>query len=138
MGTPLLGRNASIRMAAVKILNMASWDLTMATDELDASVFGTGWGSTMPGIQKWTAAVAGFYDPNDSTGQKVIESAKRNATKLTTIRFYVDGTSYYTVDLTNDSDAGAYITNYTVKQDKSGLAAVTFTVAGVGPLTALI
>lgn len=138
MGTPLIGRNASVRLAAVKILNLASWDLNMATDELDASVFGTGWGAAMPGIQKWTVAVAGLYDPNDVTGQQIIESAKRNATKLTTIRFYVDGSSYFTPDVTGDSDAGAYITSYTIKQDKSGLAQLTFNVVGVGPISALI
>jgi hypothetical protein len=138
MGNPIIGRYASVRMGAVKILNLASWDMNLATDEIDASVFGTGFGATMPGIQKWTVAVAGFYDPTDSTGQNVILAAKLNATKLTNIRFYVDNTSYFTPDLTNDPNAGAYITSYAVKTDKSGLAALTFNVVGVGMISSLI
>lgn len=138
MGTPKMGRYARVKLGTVTILNLASWDLNMATDELDASVFGTGWGATMPGMQKWTVAVAGLYDPSDVTGQNVVESAKRNGTKLTNIRFYVDETSYFVPDVTEDSDAGAYITGYTIKQDKSGLAQLTFNVVGVGPLSDLI
>jgi len=134
MGSPLMGRNARVKLSTYTILNLASWDMNIATDELDASVFGTGWGATMPGMQKWTCAVAGLYDRADTTGQKALMDAKVAGTKLTDIRFYLDNTSYVRPDLTNDSDSGAYITGMTVKMDKSGLGQVTFNVVGVGPL----
>jgi hypothetical protein len=134
MGTPIMGRNARVKLGTYTILNLASWDMNFPTDELDASVFGTSWGATMPGMQKWTCAVAGLYDRSDTTGQKALMDAKINGTKLTTIRFYLDNTSYLVPDITNDSDAGAYITGMTVRTDKSGLAQVTFNAAGVGPI----
>jgi hypothetical protein len=134
MGTPIIGRNCFVNVNGTKILNLASWDLSFDTDDIDASVFGTGWGSTMPGMQKWVANVAGFYDPADTTGQKVLESAKINATKLTNIEFCFSSVSYWRPNMTVDSDAGAYIGTMAIKVDKSGIAAVSFKVGGVGPI----
>ena len=134
MGTPLMGRYASIKKGSVLVQNLGKWTLDIKMDEIDTSVFGSVWGKKIPGMQSWTGSIEGFYDPADSTGQKALQDAALAATKLTDIRFYIDSTSYWTPDVTGESDAGAYISSVSVGHDKAGVASITMAVIGYGKI----
>lgn len=134
MPTPLMGRYASVKKGSNLIQNLGKWTIDIKMDEIDTSVFGSVWGKKIPGMQSWTGSMDGFYDPADTTGQKAIQDAALAATKLTDIRFYIDSTSYWTPDVTGESDAGAYITSVNVSHDKAGVASVTMSVVGYGKI----
>jgi hypothetical protein len=134
MGTPLMGRYAAVKIDTVLVENLGRWTLDIRMDEIDVSVFGTVWGKMIPGMQKWTATLEGFYDPADTTGQAVLEAAALAATKLTNIRFYIDSTSYWAPDQVGDSANGAYISGISVNHDKAGVAALTMNMIGFGKI----
>jgi hypothetical protein len=134
MSDPLIGRYASIKKGAVLVQNLGRWTLDIKMDEIDVSVFGTVWGKKIPGMQAWTGTIEGFYDPADAAGQKVLHDAALAATKLTDIRFYIDSTSYWTPDQTDNTANGAYISSISVNHDKAGVAAITMNVIGFGKI----
>jgi len=134
MPTPLMGRYASIKKGATLVENLGKWTLDIKMDEIDTSVFGSVWGKKIPGMQSWTGSIEGFYDPADTDGQKTLQDAALAATKLTDICFYIDSTSYWTPDVTGESDAGAYISSINVGHDKAGVASVTMAIIGYGKI----
>lgn len=134
MSDPLQGRYASVKLASNIIANLGSWNIDINMAEIDVSVFGSTWGKSIPGMNKWTGGVEGFYDPDDTNGQAALETKALAATKITNARFYIDSTSYWTPDVTSDTDAGCYVNTMSIKHDKAGVAAVTYSIVGFGPL----
>jgi len=162
MAAPYTGRYASIRLSTgtTSVEMLGKWDLTIAFDDIDASVFGTVWKANMNGQQGWTGKFDGFFAVTTSSGQYALQTAALAQTKLQNIRFYMnstgDGTSsteqlffmpHYSSNVattggaavTNyESDAGAYISNVSIGQDKGGLASVSYDVQGYGALALYI
>ena len=134
MGNPLMGRYASVKLGSDLIANLTNWSIDINMDDIDVTAFGSVWGKSMPGFQRWTGSAEGYYDPADTNGQAELQNDALNATKITDIRFYIDSTSYWTPDVTNDPDAGCYINTVSIKHDKAGVAAVTYSILGYGPL----
>ena len=134
MGDPLMGRYASVKLGSNLVANLTNWSIDINMDEIDVTAFGSVWGKSMPGFQRWTGSAEGHYDPADTNGQAELQSNALSATKITDIRFYIDSTSYWTPDITNDSDAGCFINVVSVKHDKAGVASVTYSILGFGPL----
>jgi len=134
MGTPLMGRYASVKMGSTTVENLGSWSVNFDLDDIDVSVFGSIWKKSMVGMQGWGASIEGFYDPADTTGQLALQQSALAATKVTDIRFYIDSTSYWCPDVTADSDAGCYISAVSIEHDKAGVASVSFTIIGYGEL----
>jgi hypothetical protein len=134
MPDPLNGRYAAVKIGTALIQNLGKWSVDIKMDEIDVSVFGSVWGKKIPGVQSWTGSLDGFYDPADTTGQKVLSAAALAATKVTNMRFYIDSTSYWCPDVTADSGAGAYISSVSISHDKAGVASLTMSVIGFGPL----
>lgn len=135
MTDPIIGRKGRVQLGSDVIQNLANFKLNFQTDELDASVFGTGWGATLPGQQKWFGPVEGFLEMGDTTGQAVLKSAKFAGSKITDIRFYESGGgSYWAPNITADSDAGAYITTMAIDEANNGLVKVSYNIVGVGPI----
>lgn len=135
MGTPLQGRYASVKLGTDLVANLGNWSIDINLDTIDVSVFGSVWGKGIPGMQRWTGTVEGFYDPADTNGQAALQDDALSSTKITDIRFYIDSTSYWTPDVTNDSEAGCYISTVSIRHDKAGVAAVTYNILGFGPIT---
>ena len=135
MGTPLMGRYASVKIGSDLVANLSAWNIDINMDDIDVTVFGSVWKKSMPGFQGWSGGAEGFYDPADTDGQQSLIDNALSATKITDIRFYIDSTSYWTPDLTTDTAAGCYINTVSVKHDKAGVAAVTLNIIGYGPLT---
>lgn len=134
MGTPLMGRYASAKINTTLVQNLGRWRLNLTGGDIDVSVFGDSWEKRMPGMQGWTATLEGFYDPADTAGQKVLMDAKLAATKLTTLRLYVDSTSYYGIAIDEDSNYGCYIRSIDIQHDKAGVASLTMEVLGYGKI----
>lgn len=62
-------------------------DTTAFTDNFESYEFGVKAGEDL--------TFSGLYDPDDTTGQEELQKAKVDGTDLTTLRFYIDNTSYF-------------------------------------------
>lgn len=135
MTDPIIGRKGKVMLGANTIANLANFRLNKTVDDLDGSVFGTSWGATFPGQQKWSGTVAGFLDMSDTNGQVALKIASNAGTKITNIKFYASaGGSYWGPDMTNDSGAGCYVGGFSVNAASNGLVSVDFKIGGVGPI----
>ena len=130
----LMGRYASVKVGAVLVQSLGNWKLNLSGQEIDVSSFGTAWEKKVPGMQGWTASLTGMYDPADTVGQGVLVAAKLAATKLTSLRLYIDSTSYWTIASTDDANNGCYIQNVDIDHDKAGVAQITMNVLGYGQI----
>lgn len=129
------GREASVKVGTYTVAELASWDLDLSNAEIDTGVFGTTWGKSDVGGRKWNVTVAGFYDPTDTTGQNAIEDAWAGGTLVSTIRLYVDNTSYWVPDTTTVTASGGRVTAYRIGQSFQGVASINFTLSGSGAIT---
>ena len=149
MATPLTGRNCSVRLSTdwTIIDNLGHWEITIANDELDASVFGTVWKANMIGMQGWSGTVEGFFDTSTATNKQIagLMDASLKATKIQDIRFHLSTGLFWMPNFTTliistgdgDStacDQGAYISNIRVTADKNALISASFNVVGYGAL----
>lgn len=141
------GRNARVSVnsgspeAEHIIAELSNWDIDLSTDEVDTTSFGSGWAKSDVGMKKWSGTLTGFCDPTDTTGQKVLEDSFLNGTLIDSIRFYVKHSTtsgesivYYAPDTATDATAGARVTSLKVSQDKSGVASLSVSFSGSGPL----
>ncbi len=131
----LRGREAAVNKGANVVAEMGSWSLDMSADAIEAMSFGDDWKRNEVGFLGWSATIEGYYDPADTDGQASLQTAFLAKTLVADIRFYLDDTSYWVPDLTNDSSAGSYITAFTPGAEKAGLVAISITFAGSGPIT---
>lgn len=129
------GRDGKVVIGTWTVAEMASWSLDLSNDEIDTTAFGSTWKKSDVGMRGWSLSVEGHYDPSDSTGQNDIEDAWADGSLVTTIKLYVDNTSYWVPDITTDSDAGGRITSYSINQAHDTVAGISFTLSGSGPIT---
>lgn len=134
MGCPVkLGRNARIKLGTTTIARMTSFDVTFNNETIDITSFGDEMAKFCRGMQSWTANVAGHLDLDDAN-QKTLVDAAEDGEMLNTLRFYVDGTTYFAVDLVADSEAGCIINSYNMTADNNSVVSFTMAVTGSGPL----
>ena len=86
-------------------------------------------------MRGWSLSVDGHYDPSDDDGQGALEAAWAAGSLVSTVKIYVDNSSYWVPDVTTDSDAGGRVTTYTINQAHDAVAGVSFALAGSGPIT---
>ena len=129
------GQDGHIKVGTYEVAEMASWNLTISANEIAVNVFGTSWSKTQQGIKSWNCSVSGFYDKSDTNGQTAIKNAFYANTLLTTVKFYVDDTSYWTPDYTADTACGCRVTNYSPQQSADNVAQISIQFAGTGPIT---
>lgn len=134
MPDTLMGRYASIKIGTVLVENMGRWRLNLTGTEIDVSCFGDGWEKKQPGMKGWTATLEGNYDPADTDGQAILSAAWEAATKLKTIRLYVDSTSYWGVASDEDTNYGCYVRNLDIGHDKAGVASISMEILGYGKI----
>ncbi len=134
MNDPLMGRYASVKIGSTVIENLGKWVLDIKTNEIDVSVFGSVWGKKIPGQQAWTATIDGFYDPADAAGQANLQADMLAGTKITDIKLFINSTSSWEPDITTDTNAGCYVTGLNIAHDKAGVAAISMTIVGFGPI----
>ena len=129
------GRDAKVEVGTYTIAELSSWTLDLSNDEIDTTSFGTTWKKSDVGMRGWTLSVEGFYDPTDTNGQVVVEAAWANGSLVNNVKAYIDSTSYWIPDVTTDSNAGGRVTTYSTNQSHDGVAGLTLTFAGSGPIT---
>jgi hypothetical protein len=131
----LLGKDAAFKIATVTVAQMAEWALNIASENVGEAEFGDDWDRTVgSALLTWTATVSGFASVTDSNGQDVLEAAALLGTKLTTLRFYVDATNYWTSDTGTDATAGAFIESWNITAPRGGVVGIEITIKGTGPL----
>lgn len=139
------GREARVTVNAstteALVTELSSWNITMSADEIDTTAFGDGWAKSDVGMKKWSGTISGYCDPEDTTGQDVLETAYKNGTLLGDIRFYLqyseitsDTIIYYAPDTATDANAGLRVTSFEVSQDKSGVGMLNVSFSGSGPI----
>lgn len=120
------GYLASVRKGSVTIAELGQWSMSGFTREtLDSTAFGDAYKTFVVGIGDYgTISFSGNYDPDDSTGQAILNAACLAATELTDLYFYVDSQNFWKV-----TGAGAYILLtkcYAITADKSGICTIAF------------
>ncbi len=139
------GRKARITVNAstteALITEMGNWSVNRSAEEVDASAFGDGWGKSDVGMKKWSGSISGHYDPADADGQKVLEDAYDSGELISDIRFYIqysetsgDTIRYLAPDTASDPKAGLRVTGFDSNVDKSGVAQLSVTFSGSGPV----
>jgi len=142
-----VGKDAAVKLATNTVVGMGTWTLDgITTDQIETSAFGDEWKTYLYGMKDGgTVSFNGHFDPADTTGQEMLAQANLYGSALTTLRFYIDNTSYYIPNqstgyfsptLTTGADtvlSSVAITGFNVSFDKSGVGAISFTgkVSGV-------
>lgn len=121
------GRNASVKFGTSLVGGMGNWNMEGVTvDQIDTSEFGTVYKTFESGMQDGgQITFEGNFDASDAT-QKLLRTANTNGTHLTSLRFYIDNTSYYVPTTTNPASY-MIITSYNVTMDKADVGKTRFT-----------
>lgn len=130
-----VGRDAAFKVGTDTVAEITDWSIEVTADVIREDVFGDTWAKKHGlAATDWSATVNGLVDLTDTNGQVALENAVISGTKMSTLRFYVDGTDYYTSDTGSDADAGAYITSYSPGTAQGDVARVSISIEGTGPL----
>jgi hypothetical protein len=131
-----VGRLAKVALAANKVAEMGVWSIDGITNDLiESTEFGDSFKTYEFGFSDYgTVSFSGYWDMTDTNGQKILESAHKNKSKIANIRFYVDAASYYTPDTTSVTDAGILIETLRIAFDKAGIGTIEFTAKCTGPM----
>lgn len=120
-----LGVSARIKIATTVVARMRSWNLTVNGEMIDITEFGDTWINNEMGMKSWSANIEGMVDLAEAQ-QDTLRTAALNGTKLTTLRFYIDGTEYYLGD--------CFITSYNVTAENKSVVSFTMTLTGASTL----
>lgn len=136
MSAPKIGKNCSVKLGGTAVVGIGNWEMTgVQMDVVEVSAMGDTFKAYLAALADGgQVTFAGYYDPTDSTGQTAMETYCEAGTIVTSLRLYVDSTSYWTPATTSQTGSGVIITNYRVTADKSGLAQVSFTGKVTGKL----
>lgn len=135
-----IGKDCSVKIGTATVASMGTWSMSgITTDQLESTSFGDEWKKYEFGLKDGgTISFSGLYDPADVTGQGALIEDNVEASDITTIRLYVDNTSYYepcqtTFYLSPTTTTGAStqlsnvnITSLDISSDKSGLMNISF------------
>ena len=147
----IVGKDGKVTLGASTVAGMGTWSYDGVTvEEFDTSAFGDEWKTFLYGMKDGgTVTFNGHYDPTDVTGQQALQQANLYNSARTSLRLYVDDTSYYapcsatgyfSPTLTTGAPtvlSSVTITSFNVGLDKSGLGTTSFT-AKVSGLMVLV
>ena len=133
-----IGRLASVRLGATQVLGIGTWEMSgITTDQLESTEFGDAWKTYEYGLKDGgQITFSGLYDPADTTGQNALRTYNEESTQVTSLRLYVDNTSYW-IPATTGPASYVVITAYDVKADKSGMMTCSFTAKVSGKMELL-
>ena len=133
------GFAAKVTMGTYTIAGMGSWSMDgVSRETIEDTAFGDTVKKYVFGMMDGgSLTFEGNYDPSDSTGQTILDSACKNASLLGSgsIRLYIDNTSYWTVPSTGSllvTKANA------ISMEKNGLGKVSFSAKVSGAAMVLI
>lgn len=138
-----VGKDCDIQIGTASVVGMGNWTMNgVTTEKFDASAFQDEWITYLYGMKSGgTITFSGHADLSDTTGQQVLLGANVKNSALTTIKFWLDNTSYFEPNQTSDYFApgalstgmgtpgvcSVYITEWNVGADKSGIVSISFT-----------
>ena len=135
------GFAAKVTMSATTIAGMGTWSMDGLTREtIEDTAFGDTVKKYVFGFMDGGAiSFDGNYDPADTTGQDILNSACINASALGSgsIRLYIDNTSYWTIASTSGGELLVTKAN-AVTMEKSGLGKISFTAKVSGDAMVLL
>jgi len=141
------GKDCKVAIGTASVIGMGTWNLNgISSEEFENSEFGDNWKTYEFGMKDGgSVTFNGLYKPTDETGQQALLDANLENTDLTTLRLYIDNTSYFEPCQTtgyfspyNTTGASTKLSHVNVtaldiSADKSGLMQISFTcrVSGV-------
>lgn len=122
------GKDCKVTVGANSIIGMGTWEISGRDVEmLETTEFGDQYTTMTPGIKSGgQISFSGLLDPDDSTGQTVLQTAWENGTDVTNLRAYIDNTSYYEANQTGTPSSYVNITSFDISTDKNALATISF------------
>jgi hypothetical protein len=142
-----VGYICSVKLGSNTVKLIGAWSLDgIAADQIDTSAFTDNWKTFEFGMKDGgTISFSGLYDPTDADGQQALMNANLENTDLTTLKLYVDSTSYFepcqttgyfsptTTQNASTKLSNVNITGFNVAADKADVIKVDFTakVSGV-------
>ena len=135
-----VGRACSLKLGSHTVVGMGTWALNGVTsDQLDTSSFGSQWKTFELGMKDGgTISFDGLLDMADSTGQVELLENNLNNSSVTTLKLYIDSTSYFEACATtgyfspysttgNDTiKSSVKIDSYSITADKSDMVKINF------------
>ena len=93
----LTGKDCAVKLGTATVVGIGNWSIDgQSRQEIESTAFGDEYATYELGvIESGTISFSGNYDPDDTTGQEAIIAAWDAASELTTIRLYIDNTSYF-------------------------------------------
>lgn len=145
------GKDCAVKLGSATVVGVGTWEISGITaDQIDTSAMGDNWKTFEFGMKDGgTITFNGIADPDDVTGQEQLQVANISNSDLTTLKFYIDDTSYYepcqttgyfSPNLTTGYDtvkSWINITSYSITADRADVVKVSFT-AKVSGLMALV
>lgn len=133
------GFAAKVTMGTYTIAGMGSWSMDgISRETIEDTAFGDTVKKYVFGFMDGgSLTFDGNYDPADSTGQAILNSACVNASALGSgsIRLYIDNTSYWTVA----SNGQLLVTKANaISMEKNGLGKISFSAKVSGAAMVLI
>jgi len=139
-GESKAGYLAKVTIGANKVLGIGNWGIDGSKiAEIDDTEFGDESTKYVLGIEDGgTISFAGNHKPGDTTGQDVLMNYHNLRTEITSMRFYIDRTSYYMACQTtgylhpgkttgaNTVLSNLRLTGAPVSYDKGGLGQISF------------
>jgi len=129
----ILGRNSRIKLGTEDIAKMRTLSVSIGNETIDITSFGDEWAKFARGMQSWTASISGMMDLDDTEALAFMTAAE-NGTELTTLRFYMDATNYYYIDVVADADASCIIDSLTITSDNNSVVEFDASITGNGPI----
>ena len=125
----------TIGTSATKISLMGTYSIpSVSADQLEDTEFGDEWKTFKMGLKDGgQITFSGLYDPTDTAGQTALRTYNADNTELTTLRLYIDNTSYWTPTTTNPASY-VQITGWEIGLEKAGLATASFSAKVSGKL----
>lgn len=137
------GRNARVTVGATNALvtELNTWSMDRSADEIDTTTFEDGWKKSDVGMKGFSASLSGYLDPEDATGQNILEAAYESGALVSDLRFYVKHTTtpgekniYYAPDTASNPKAGMRVTAFNTGQTHNGVATLSMSLSGSGPV----
>lgn len=121
----LTGKGGSVKHGTNTIAELDEWTLNITTDTEESTAFGDQWHEFEPTLRGWTGSASGRLDITDTNGQVAIQTVQLGSVAAVPVRFYVDGTHYY---------SGNAIVNSTITDTEAGLITLSYDFQGTGAL----
>ena len=126
MAGPIKGNAGNFKLGTSAVVEMKEWGLEVSQEFVDVTAFGDTMRQQMPSFASWSGSASGSYDITDTAGQLALQTAWLAGSEITTARFYVDSSHYYT---------GNCYVNASISAAVDNVVQISYTFTSSGTLT---